>query len=125
MRISDVANQTGIPISTIRYYEKRSIIPKPTRKGRDRSFSQNDVRAIQFVRDAQSLGLTLGEISTLLQSSWDNGEMAKVATAHRQTVRERIATLKRIDKVLSSLEACRCESFVECNFNAAQCKLVD
>jgi DNA-binding transcriptional MerR regulator len=125
MRISDVADQTGIPISTIRYYEKRAIIPKPNRNGRDRSFSQSDIRAIQFVRDAQSLGLTLGEISTLLQGSWSNGEMAKVAAAHRETVRERIAALKRIDKVLSSLEMCNCNSFAECNMNAAQCKQVD
>lgn len=125
MRISDVADQIGIPISTIRYYEKRSIIPKPIRNGRDRTFSQNDVRAIQFVRDAQSLGLTLSEISTLLQGSWSNGEMAKVAAAHRQTVRERVAALKRIDKVLSSLETCRCDSFAECDMNATQCKQVD
>lgn len=124
MRISDVADQTGIPISTIRYYEKRAIIPKPNRNGRDRSFSQSDVRAIQFVRDAQSLGLTLGEISALLQGSWSNGEMAKVAAAHRETVRGRIAALKRIDKVLSSLEMCHCDSFAECNMNAARCKQV-
>lgn len=125
MRISDVADQTGIPISTIRYYEKRAIIPKPKRNGRDRSFSQQDVRAIQFVRDAQSLGLTLGEISALLQESWSTGDMAKVAAAHRQTVRERIAALKRIDKVLSALESCSCSSFAECDLNAAQCKRDD
>jgi len=121
MRISDVANQTGIPISTIRYYERRAIIPKPKRNGRDRSFSQQDVRAIQFVRDAQSLGMTLGEISALLQKSWGSGEMAKVAAAHLKSVRERIAALKRVDEVLASLEKCRCDSFVECDMNASQC----
>jgi len=125
MRISDVADQTGIPISTIRFYEKRAIIPKPKRNGRDRTFSQQDVRAIQFVRDAQSLGLTLGEISTLLRDSWSTGDMAKVASVHRQTVRERIAALKRIDKVLSALESCRCSSFAECDLNAVQCRRSD
>ena len=125
MRISDVADQTGIPISTIRYYEKRAIIPKPNRVGRDRSYSQNDVQAIQFVRDAKSLGLSLGEISKLLRSPWKNREMAKVATTYRQTVRDRIAALKRIDKVLSSLEMCDCDSFADCNLNAAQCKQGD
>lgn len=121
MRISDVADQTGISISAIRYYEKRAIIPKPNRNGRDRSFSENDIRAIQFVRDAQSLGLSLGEISILLKGSWSTGEMAKVATTHRRTVRDRIAALKRIDKVLASLETCRCDSFAECDMNAAKC----
>lgn len=121
MRISDVAGQTGVPISTIRYYEKCAIIPKPDRNGRDRSFSQKDIRAILFVRDAQSLGLPLSEISTLLRGSWGTGEMAKVAAIHRQTVRERIDALKRIDKVLAALETCQCNSFADCDMNAAQC----
>jgi len=125
MRISDVSDQTGIPISTIRYYEKRAIIPKPKRNGRDRSFSEQDVRAIQFVRDAQSLGLTLREIADLLQDTWATGDMAKVAAAHRRTVRERIAALNRIDKVLSALESCRCNSFAECDLNAEPCKRDD
>lgn len=125
MRISDVADQTGIPVSTIRYYEKRAIIPKPNRNGRDRSFSSKDVRAIQFVRDAQTLGLTLGEISTLLQGSWSTGEMAKIATTHRQTLRERIKALKRADKILAALESCRCDSFADCDVNATQCNRYD
>lgn len=119
MRISDVAEQTGIPVSTIRYYEKKAIIPKPKRNGRDRSFSPQDINAIQFVRDAQSLGLTLSEISTLLQGSWNTDEMAKLIVTHRQTVRERIEALNRIDKVLAALETCRCNSLADCNLNAS------
>ena len=125
MRISDVAEQTGIPISTIRYYERRAIIPKPGRNGRDRSFTDRDVRAIRFVRDAQSLGLSLGEIAKLLQGSWKNQEMAKVAHQYRQTVRQKIAALTRIDEVLSSLETCRCDSFADCHVTANGCNRAD
>jgi DNA-binding transcriptional MerR regulator len=125
MRISDVADRTGIPISTIRYYEKREIIPKPSRNGRDRMFSQEDVRAVQFVRDAQSLGLKLDEIAILLRGPWNKGEIANVAAKHRRTIRERIAALKRIDKTLEALETCRCDSYVECDLNADQCKRDD
>ncbi len=116
-----MADEIGIPISTIRYYERRGIIPKPSRDGRDRWFSQTDIRAIQFVRDAQSLGLTLNEISSLLEASWSTGEMAKTAAVHRKAVQERIAALKRIDKALAALEACSCDSFADCNMNAPQC----
>lgn len=122
MRISDVAAQTGIPISTIRYYEKRAIIDKPHRNGRDRSFSQQDVRAIQFVRDAQSLGLKLDDIATLLKGSWSTGEMAKVAATHRQSIRARIAALHRIDAVLAALESCRCASFADCTLTPVTCR---
>jgi DNA-binding transcriptional MerR regulator len=125
MRISDVANKVGIPVSTIRYYEKNAVIPKPHRSGRDRSFSQEDVRAIQFVRDAQSLGLPLNEISTLLQSPWDNGEMAKTASIHRETVRLKIEVLRRVEKVLKALESCSCKSFATCNLDAYESKRGD
>ncbi|GAA6188820.1 MerR family transcriptional regulator [Litorivita sp. NS0012-18] len=125
MRISGVANRTGLPISTIRYYEKRGIIPKPKRIGRDRVYSQRDLRAVEFVRDAQALGLKLAEISTLLRDRWGNAEMAEVAAKHRQTIRERIATLERIDKILAALETCRCDSFADCDVTAARCKRDD
>ncbi len=125
MRISDVVDQTGIPVSTIRYYEKHAIIPKPARNGRERTFSPQDIQALQFVRDAQSLGLSLGEISDLLQGDWATGEMAKTATAHRQKVRNRIAALKRIDKVLATLETCHCNSFAQCDVKATECKRDD
>ncbi|MDB9838591.1 MerR family transcriptional regulator [bacterium] len=103
MRISDVSAQTGIPVSTIRFYEKRGIIAQPT-------------------RDAQSLGLPLKEIATLLQGSWETGEMAKVAADYRQTVRIRIAALQRIDAVLAALTSCHCNSFADCDVGAADCK---
>lgn len=115
MRISDVAEQVGIPISTIRYYEKQAIIREPNRQGRNRSYSAKDVRAIQFVRDAQSLGLPLSEISALIHNSWDKGELAKVAARHRETVRAQIQSLQRVDNVLSALESCTCTSFADCD----------
>lgn len=125
MRISNVATQIGIPVSTIRYYEKKAAIPKPHRPGRDRSFSQEDVRAIQFVRDAQSLGLPLKEISALLHKPWDNGEMAKTASKHRETIRSKIAALRRVEKVLEALESCSCKSFATCNLYTYERKCCD
>lgn len=122
MRISVVAAKTGVPVSTIRYYERRAIIPKPARNGRDRAFSGTDIQAIEFVRDAQSLGLSLAEASQLLQGSWGSGAMAELATKHRKTVAERINALNRIDTVLAALESCECASFAQCNLNATRCK---
>ena len=121
MRISDVAAGTGLPVSTIRYYEKRAIIPKPARNGRDRSFSDTDIKAIEFVRDAQSLGLSLAEISTLLHGNWGSGALSEIATEHREKVSEKIKALKRIDTVLAALESCACDSFAKCDLNTAPC----
>lgn len=122
MRISDVAKRTGVPISTIRYYERHAITPKPARHGRDRVYSGTDIRAIQFVRDAQSLDLPLREISTLLQGDWTSGEMAERATQHRDAVQKKIDALNRIDQVLAALERCTCANFAECDVTASCCK---
>lgn len=125
MRISDVAEQVGIPVSTIRYYEKRAVIREPNRQGRNRSYSAKDVRAIQFVRDAQSLGLPLREISALVQNSWGKSEMAIVAAGHRETVRAQIEALHRVDKILRSLETCARTSFADCDLASSDCKRDD
>lgn len=121
MRISDVAIEVGIPVSTIRFYEKRNVIREPSRHGRDRCYSEEDVRTIRFVRDAQSLGLPLREISTLVQNTWNKGEMAKVAAGHRKTVKAQIQALQRVDEVLSALEACVCNSPSDCNLSSSDC----
>ncbi len=118
MRISDVAARVGVPVSTIRYYEKRNVIRAPNRHGRERCYTEEDVRAIKFVRDAQSLGLPLAEISPLVQNAWSKGEMAKLATGYRKTVKAKIEALQRVDEILTALESCACTNFSECNISA-------
>lgn len=115
MRISDVAKSVNIPISTIRYYERKGIIPKPARHGRNRSFSDKDVRTIQFVRDAQSVGFSLKDISDLTSDNWDADNLARLAAQHRQTIKEQIDTLQRMERALSMLESCRCRTIDQCN----------
>ena len=125
MRISDVAKAVGIPVSTIRFYEKRNVIREPSRQGRDRCYSDEDVRTIQFVRDAQSLGLPLRQITILVQNDWNKGEMAKVAAGHRKTVKAQIEALQRVDEVLVALEACVCTSVIDCNLSSYDCNSDD
>jgi MerR family mercuric resistance operon transcriptional regulator len=118
MKISDVAKYLSIPVSTIRYYERKGIIPKPSREGRNRSFSDKDVRSIQFVRDAQSVGFSLKEISELLRENWDATNLAQLASQHLQTVRTQIETLQRMERALSMLKSCRCRTMDQCNLQA-------
>ncbi len=117
MRISEVAKTTGIPVSTIRFYEKRGVIPKPARNGQDRSFSEKDISTLQFVRDAQSVGLLLSDISNLVQGSWETAELQELVTKHRQDIQKQIETLQRIDGALLALDTCRCGNIAECELN--------
>jgi DNA-binding transcriptional MerR regulator len=118
MRISDVAKSVNIPVSIIRYYERMGIISRPARDGRNRSFSDKDVRDIQFVRDAQSVGFSLKDISDLLRDDWDAANIAQLATRHLQTIQKQIETLQRIERALSALGSCRCRTIDQCNLHA-------
>ncbi|MEL6205529.1 MAG: MerR family transcriptional regulator [Pseudomonadota bacterium] len=114
MRISDVARTTGLTVSTIRFYERRSVIRCPNRTGRNRDYSEDDVRLLRFVRNARSLGMPLRDIAEILQRPWNEGEMAAVISAHRQKVQARIDALKRVDAVLARLETCMCNGALDC-----------
>ncbi len=122
MRISDVAKRLSIPVSTIRYYEKQSIIPVPNKVSGARSFSESDIKIISFVRDAQSVGFSLKEVAALVNN--DPGltdyatHLAALSKKHRETLRHQIAKLKKIDVVLAAMESCQCCSVNECDISA-------
>ena len=114
MRISEVARTTGLTTSTIRFYERRSIIRRPNRNGRNRDYSEEDIRVLRFVRNARSLGMPLRDIAEILQRPWNEGEMAVAISEHRQNVQSQIDALKRVDDVLAQLETCMCNGILDC-----------
>ncbi|HWU79194.1 MAG TPA: helix-turn-helix domain-containing protein [Caulobacter sp.] len=111
IQIGDLSRQTGCNIETIRYYERIGLIPEPPRRGRYRSYDRDDVARLGFVRRARELGFTLDEVRALLglaavgQASCT--EVRDLAAAHLTDVRERIADLRRMERVLASaVKAC-------------------
>jgi len=114
MRISEVARATGLTVSTIRFYERRSIIGRPNRNGRNRDYSEADIRVLRFVRNAKSLGMPLKDIAEILQRSWDEGEMSAAISNHRQKVQSQIDALKQADDTLAQLETCICNGIFDC-----------
>jgi MerR family copper efflux transcriptional regulator len=67
MRIGELADQAGISTKAIRYYEQIGILPRPARNPSGyRSFDQTALGRLEFVRAAQAMGLTLGEIRQII-----------------------------------------------------------
>ncbi|MEE9301503.1 MAG: MerR family transcriptional regulator [Alphaproteobacteria bacterium] len=68
MRIGEVADGAGVGVETVRFYEQRGLIGRPPRPndGGYRIYPEETVRRIRFVRSAQQLGFSLGEILDLL-----------------------------------------------------------
>jgi MerR family transcriptional regulator, mercuric resistance operon regulatory protein len=109
--IGELSRRTGCNIETIRYYERIGLMPAPPRRGRYRSYGQDDVGRLGFVRRARELGFTLDEVRALLglaaggQASC--AEARDLAAAHLKDVRTRIADLRCMERVLAeTVQAC-------------------
>jgi MerR family copper efflux transcriptional regulator len=68
VRIGQLAAQTGYSVRTIRFYEQSGLLPAPSRTPAGyRSYDQDAVSRLRFVRSAQALGLSLAEIADVLR----------------------------------------------------------
>jgi DNA-binding transcriptional MerR regulator len=66
-KIGQVAQETGLSIDTIRFYEKQGLLKQSARtEGGFRLFGSGEIETLKFVRKAQELGFSLNEIRELL-----------------------------------------------------------
>lgn len=74
MTISQLAREAGVNLETIRYYERRGLIPEPPRNmSGHRQYSQDDLTRTKFIRRAQALGFSLKEILEILSLRMEPG----------------------------------------------------
>ncbi len=107
-----LAKKAGVNIETIRYYERRGLIPKPRRRESGyREYSDDMVTRIQFIKHAQDLGFSLKEIQELLSLRLDPGTpCAKVKNRTEMKIKDidnKIKSLQEMKKALVKLtKAC-------------------
>jgi len=108
MWIGALAQRTDVPTKTIRYYEDVGLMPEPPRTpGGYRDYGEDAAARLGFIRAAQSVGLSLGEIREVLAFR-DRGETpcAHVASLIERRAAElsvRIAALERMRRDLERL----------------------
>ena len=67
MQIGTVAKKAGLSVDTIRFYERNALLPRaPRTEGGFRQYGESDIDTLGFIRRAQGLGFTLGEVRELL-----------------------------------------------------------
>jgi Hg(II)-responsive transcriptional regulator len=108
LTIGQLAKQANVNLETIRFYERRGLIPEPPRnKSGYRQYSQDAVVRTQFIKRAQALGFSLKEISELLSLRVEPGLTCGEVKARVQTkmvnVNERIASLQHMKEALLRL----------------------
>ena len=110
---SQLASRGGVNLETIRYYERRGLLPKPPRSEFGyRTFSLDAVRRVRFIKQAQELGFSLKEIQELLAlriaPHTTRADVRERATAKIADIDVKIKKLRAMKKALARLTATCC-----------------
>jgi len=106
LTIGAFAKAAGVNVETIRFYQRKGLLPEPDKPyGSIRRYFDSDVSRVRFVKSAQRLGFSLGDVAGLLHlaDGMHCGEAAEIAAHHLTDVRARLADLARMEAVLSQL----------------------
>ena len=120
MKIGQAAGQAGVNIQTLRYYERRGLLPKPPRRASGyREFPDDAVRIVRFIKRAQELGFSLDEVEELLRlrraPRRDRDRIRKVAERRIVQIDQKIEELNRMRTALRQLaHACHAGTTLEC-----------
>ena len=103
LTIGALAKEVGVPVSTVRYYERRGLLePESRSNSAYREYGPKSRRRLQFLINAKASGFTLEDIRTLLDQREGGGSCSEVAAIVRARLaqihaeRERLAALEEV-----------------------------
>jgi MerR family mercuric resistance operon transcriptional regulator len=122
--VGTFAAAAGVNVETIRFYQRKGLLPEPTRPyGQIRRYGDADVARVKFVKSAQRLGFSLEEIAGLLQlEDGTHCDAARVMAEEKlEDVRAKLRDLRRIESTLRRLVAdcCAAQGTITCPLIAA------
>jgi MerR family redox-sensitive transcriptional activator SoxR len=118
MTIGEVARRSGLPSSTLRFYEKEKLICRPPRISGRRDYNEEVFTNLQLIRMALEAGFTIGQARTLIHgfsgTSSPSQRWRALATQKLKEVRTRMAQLQHAEKLLERATRCQCISLTDC-----------
>lgn len=120
LSIGDLAMRTGLSVSAIRFYEKKSLITPDRNEGNQRRYEGSDIRRLSFILIAQQMGLSIEQIKEAMASLPDGrtptkADWGKISRKFRTTLDDRIAMMERVRDRLDGCIGCGCLSLKACN----------
>ncbi|HEX9691413.1 MAG TPA: MerR family DNA-binding protein [Gemmatimonadales bacterium] len=108
MTIGQVASGAGVNIQTVRYYERRGLLPKaPRTPSGYRQYDPEAVARLRFIKRAQELGFSLEEVAELLELRVEHGAACQAVESKAKEkiamVESKIGELERMKAVLVEL----------------------
>ncbi|MEW9553643.1 MerR family transcriptional regulator [Nonomuraea sp. NPDC050783] len=118
LRSGQVAERAGVNLQTLRYYERRGLIPEPRRSpGGHRAYPPETVTLLTVIKAAQRLGFTLEEVGELIGPGGrgrPTPDLRARAEAKIAEVDARIADLTTVRRALAAVVAAGCDSLTHC-----------
>jgi MerR family redox-sensitive transcriptional activator SoxR len=119
LSVGEVAARSGVPVSTIHFYEAKGLIPSFRNAGNQRRFPRGILRRIAVIKVAQRLGLPLEAIGRAFKALPANRaptpeDWTHLSTQWRAELDERIAKLIGLRDQLSGCIGCGCLSMTDC-----------
>lgn len=108
LTIGNLAQEGGVGVETVRYYQRRGLLGTPERPrgpghgGGIRRYGENDVRRLRFIRSAQAAGFTLDQIGELLALDATD-DRARARELANQRIAELDAQIRHLENVRTSL----------------------
>lgn len=108
MNIGELSRTCDVPTQTIRFYEKRGLLPEPQRRPNGyRQYDSSTADRIAFIRRAQGAGLTLAEIGGVLDVRAEGrtpcSHVSELLTSKLRDVDERMRELRVLRRELTAL----------------------
>ena len=120
--IGELSRRAGVATSALRYYEQLGLISSQRTSGGQRRYARATLRRVAFVRAAQTVGLSLGEVRAALarlpeERTPSKTDWNKVSVTWIRRIDERIAELERLRETLNGCVGCGCLSLRTCRLS--------
>lgn len=118
MTIGELSEKSGVPASTLRYWERIGVLPKTMRVSGQRRYQTEAVSLVAVLRLAKACGFSLPEVRRLL-----NGFRPKTSASerwqtsireHQEVLEQQIAQLNAMQQLLQRVQQCKCADLIEC-----------
>lgn len=114
MDISEVAKRSGVPASTLRYYEKKGLIRSMAPQGTRRQFAPSVMQQLALIALGQVAGLSLDEVQVMLSPQGGVQIDRQLLSAKADDIDATIRQLKAVSRGLRHAAACPAPSHAEC-----------
>ncbi len=128
LSVGEVAHRSGVPVSTLHFYESKGLIASVRTTGNQRRYAREVLRRIAFIRAAQQVGVSLDGIQSALNSlppgrAPSRADWQRLSARWRDDLDARIAQLRQLRDTLDGCIGCGCLTLESCRLRNPQDRL--